>query len=151
MPEAVEPKPAIVIRPSIDDLRNSLSILVANNIAFFIQAWRLDAAHPTNGYVTGSMYLYPELDARMKSRGVPHCILGTDPERPARAVVMLNTPPEGPVETWTSTDLIRSDLYLTLPASEPWIKAPYTVHFNHGNQVTDQAPATQETPTCQTP
>jgi len=137
MPQVTEPTPAIVIRPSIADLRDSLSFLVAGNIAFFIQAWRMDPSHPANGYVTGSMYLYPQLDARTKTRGAPQCILGTDPERPARAVVMLNACPEGPVNTWTSTDLIRSDLFLTLPASPPWIKDPYTVHFIHGNQITN--------------
>jgi len=150
MTEAVEPQPTIVIRPTVDDLRRSLSILTADNIAFFVQAWRLDAAHPCNGYITGSMYLYPKLNARTKTRGAPQCILGSDPERPARAVVMLNTGPDGPVESWTSTDLLKSDLYLTLPASPPWIQKPYTVHFINGNQVTNAQVAKQETPTCQT-
>ena len=135
MPPLTDHKPAIVIRPSVEDLRDSRSILVAGNIAFFIQAWRMDPAHPDNGIVTGSMYYYPELDARTKTRGLPQCILGTDPERPARALVMLNACPEGPVTSWTSTQLLCADLFLTLPKSPPWIKEPYTVHFAKGNMI----------------
>jgi hypothetical protein len=151
MPPVTDPKPAIVIRPSVEDLRDSRSILVAGNIAFFIQAWRMDPAHPANGYVTGSMYLYPELDARLKSRGVPQCILGTDPERPARALVMLNACPDGPVTSWTSTQLLNADLFLTFPKSPPWLKDPLTVHFSHTNQITDVTATNDADPTNANP
>jgi hypothetical protein len=86
------------------------------------------------------MYFYPELDSRVNLRGAPQCILGSDPERPARADVTLASTPSGQAETRTASDLLRCDLYLTFPASPPWIKEPYTVHFIDGKQIPDANP-----------
>jgi hypothetical protein len=136
MPDPV----TIVIRPSLEELRASKTVLSTGDYSFFVQAWRIDALHPLNCVVTGALFYSALLDQALKLRASPMCILGTRGDRPARAQVMLATAPAGLVCHWSSADLVAQELYLTLPAVIPWLPSPTTFHLRNGLPVPTPPP-----------
>jgi hypothetical protein len=119
----------IIIKPTLDELRESRTALVIAQFAFFVQAWRIDAKNPCNIVVTGALFFYPTLDEAQQLRGSPSCILGTRGDLPARAQVMLHKPPPGPVASWTASELSKCELDITLPEVHPWLPQAKTYHM----------------------
>jgi hypothetical protein len=136
----------IVIRPTLDELRESRTALVVGQFAFFVQAWRVDALHPLSIEVTGALFFYPTLDEAQQLRGSPSCILGTRGDLPARASVLLTTAPEGAIETWTASALALQDLYITLPLVTPWLTVSKTFHLRNGIEVPSAPTSPDPTP-----
>jgi hypothetical protein len=125
----------ILVKPTIDELRESKTVLSAGHFAFFVQAWHVDATNPVSIHITGSLFFYPTIHEALQLHGSPQCILGTDPERPARGQVILVSCPPGPVQDWTATDLALQDLYVTFPSSIPWLAEPHTYHLRNGREL----------------
>jgi hypothetical protein len=126
--ESVQVPPAddLVLKFTVDQLRESINCLHTDNLTIFVVAWRINRQSPHHAVAVGSVFAHT---SGLGARGelvTPRTILGREPSDPARLRVNLLTIPDGPVESWTADQVSLMAMELDLPAVPPWVPTAVT-------------------------
>lgn len=118
----------VVVKFTVDQIRESLNVLHFGSCALVVSAFRLSKANPRNFIAVGSLFTYSSHERPTVTLDAPRCILGRDPSWPARIAGTLHTTPPGEVCLWTADAVATQRMHLHVPAVVPWV--PTAITYN---------------------
>lgn len=122
-PDQVTDSDDVVVKFTVDQIRESLNVLHFGSCALVVSAFRLSKANPRYFIAVGSLFTFSSHERPTVTLDAPRCILGREPSWPARIAGTLTTTPAGEVCLWSANEVALQKLILHVPQVVPWIPA----------------------------